>query len=182
MLAATLASEQQPNLEDVKNWYKTEILPLRTASPSSISRFAKGYSALLFKNTPDVNGVCGDVVSFLFQEFEKKYPQFLSAYAGFNLGALLNTGSPSFNHIANVLYPYKLDKHLPLMLYSENEKLMEPELTNNTNPELIGSKLENEIIIMDLFYKEEPQTLKQWLQKRGYYNEEFKLGREFDFT
>lgn len=182
MLAATLVSDQQPKSEDVIKWYKTEILPLRTASPGSISRFFKGYSALFHKNTPDVNGVCGDVVSYLFREFEKKYPQFLSAYSGFNLGAILKTGVPSFNHIANVIYPYKLEKHLPITLSSENKILKDPALKDNTDPELNESKIKDEIIVLDLFYKEDPQTLNQWIEKRGYNNEEFILGREYDFT
>jgi hypothetical protein len=181
MLASKLSKDAQPSVNDVLNWYNHSILPLRSSTPYTIDRF-KGYIRMLYGNQPDVNGVCGDVVSFLFIEFEKEFGHFIPQYAEFNIGAVLKTGSAHFNHISVILYPFSLDNMMPVSIRTNNTGIdpasvqFPEDVTNGI------SLLENNIMVLDLFYKEQSKTLKEWIVARNYKNVELKIGREENFA
>ena len=181
-LVATLIGDNQPNLNDIKEWYIKEILPKRNQNDlDRTNKMGKGFKAYLFGNSSDPHGVCGDVTSFVFTSFENKFPTFLSSRAGFNIGAILRVGVPSENHIANVIYPLNMDNYIPISIYVSNKRLVQPNTKPFNENILTTTGLENDILVLDLFYLEQPQSLLSWLTKRNYTISELKIGREYDF-
>lgn len=174
---------EQPTLNDIKKWYVDEVLPLR--SPGDLNRakrMGKGFSAFIYGNSSDPKGLCGDVTTFIFETFEKKYPSFLAGHAGFELGAILKVGSVVNNHIANIIYPYSLSKYIPMSMYVTDKRLIAPDTKEFREGILSARDMEKDIWVLDLFYLEQPQTLAEWLEKRDYPVSELRMGREADFA
>lgn len=182
-LVAALTGDIQPNLNDIKQWYITEVLPKRNQNDlDRTSRMGKGFKAFLFGNNSDPHGVCGDVTSFVFTSFENKFPTFLPSRAGYNIGAILKVGDSTENHIANIIYPFSIENYFPISIYVSNKRLAQPNTKPFNENLLTTSGLENDICVLDLFYLEQPQSLLEWLSKRNYPTSELKIGRESDFT
>lgn len=172
----------QPNLNDLKQWYTNDVLPQRSiADLDRTNRIPKGFKAFFVGNNPDPHGVCGDVTLYMFRNFEAKFPAFLPSISGYNIGAILKEGISINNHIANIIYPFDLEKYLPIDLPVGNNRLMEP-YRRFCAENVSLSHLENDIYVVDLFYIEPPQTLFDWLAKRDYSEATVTIGRENDFT
>lgn len=178
----SVLNRNQPNLNDLKQWFINDMLPQRSgADLDRTNRIPKGAKAFFFENNPDPHGVCGDVTLYMFRSFESKFPGFLPSISGYNIGAVLKEGISVTNHIANIIYPFDLEKFLPINLPVGDNRLMEP-FRRYCAENVSLSHLENDIYVFDLFYIESPQTLLEWLTKRDYSEATLTIGREYDFT
>lgn len=93
----------RPTLAKVDLWFNSEVLPRRTVRAGfSLNRVWKGPRDLVKGNREDPDGLCGDAVMFVFEEFLRKFDASFDTADGYFLAAILWDGTV-LNHIANVM-------------------------------------------------------------------------------
>ena len=98
-----LCREKKLNLlSDTRKWFEQIIIPKRTARAGfSGNRLWKSPRALIFGNSDDPDGICGDAASFVVENFYNEYGDYNTS-DGFTIGLVVRKGD-ILNHMANVM-------------------------------------------------------------------------------
>jgi hypothetical protein len=151
----------QPSMATVKTWFKDKVISRRTASAGfSGNRLWKSPQAIVRGNTEDPNGLCGDAAAYVAEAFYKDLGSYETS-DGFQIGVVLWSGTIT-NHIANALL---LKKPYP-QSYRWNATAKAAVQSPPTAAGYSSAYLLR-VVVLDLYYKEAPQTLETWWKERS---------------
>jgi hypothetical protein len=169
-----MASKTVKTLAETRDWFKSTVIPKRTASAGfSGNRVWKSPQAIFRGNTEDPDGLCGDAAAYVIDEFYKEYDNYITS-DGYTIGVILWKGKIS-NHIANVMLVkgkvgpevYKWDST------SKTAITASPTVSSYSSPDLLR------LYVYDLYYKKATTVEAWWQDLDSDMGGSIKIGRLF---
>ena len=163
-----------PTLAETRTWFKSKVIPKRTASAGFSGNRIWKTPRSAFGNVEDANGLCGDAALFTAEEFFRSFNDYRTS-DGHIIGMILWKGR-FLNHVANVLLKSSL---VDLETYSYNSSTRNV-VSNLKKPQYNTSAL-FKLTVLDLYYKE-VTDLKTWWEDQDNLGGTIQIGQQHDFT
>jgi hypothetical protein len=170
-----MAAQTLPTLAETHTWFKTKVVPKRTASAGfSGNRIWKSPTSLITGNVEDADGLCGDAALFTVEEFYRTFDDYRTS-DGHIMGMILWNGIV-LNHVANVMLKNSLSS-METYSYDSSKRTVK---SGAAKPQYNTSAL-FKLTVLDLYYKE-ISNLKTWWENQDDLGGKIQIGLQHDFT